>query len=195
MTYMPKLFQVQGKVWLLKQAIYGLKDAPRAFFIHRKNKLEELNFRQSDADPCLFISPTVICLVYVDDTLFVYKSPEEVDILTNKMKALGMLFNEESNVAGYLGVLLDRDPVNDTITLRQSGLSQQIVEALHLDNDIPSLRTPTDSYLPIDDDGECAHELYNYASIAGMIQYLQGHSRPDISFVVSQISRYTFNPK
>jgi len=107
---MPKLFQVEGKVWLLKRAIYGLKDAPRAYFIHTKNKLEELNFRQSDADPCLFISPTVICLIYVDDALFVYKSPEEVDILTNKMKALGMLFNEESDVAGYLGVLLDRDP-------------------------------------------------------------------------------------
>jgi hypothetical protein len=192
---MPKLFQVEGKVWLLKRAIYGLKDAPRAYFIHTKNKLEELNFRQSDADPCLFISPTVICLIYVDDALFVYKSPEEVDILTKKMKALGMLFNEESDVAGYLGVLLDRDPVNDTITLRQSGLSQRIVEALHLDDDTPTVRTPAASYLPIDEDGERGHELYNYASVAGMLQYLQGHSRPDISFAVSQISRYTFGPK
>jgi hypothetical protein len=68
------------------------------------------------------------------------------------MKALGMIFNEESDVAGYLGVLLDRDPVNDTITLRQSGLSQRIVEALHLDDDTSSLRTPADSYFSIDDD-------------------------------------------
>jgi hypothetical protein len=28
-----------------------------------------------------------------------------------------------------------------------------------------------------------------------MLQYLQGQSRPDISFAVSQISRYTFGPK
>jgi hypothetical protein len=192
---MPKLFQVEGKVWKLQRAIYGLKDAPRAYFIHTKNKLEELGFRQSDADPCLFISPTVICLIYVDDALFVYKSPQEVDILTKRMKALGMLFNEESDVAGYLGVLLDRDPINDTITLRQSGLSQRIVEALHLDDDTPTAKTPADAYLPIDEDGERAHELYNFASVAGMLQYLQGHSRPDISFAVSQISRYTFGPK
>jgi hypothetical protein len=105
------------------------------------------SFRQADADPCLFISPTVICLIYVDNALFVYKSPEEVDILTKRMKALGMLFNEESDVAGYLGVLLDRDPDdNNTITLRQSGLSQRIVEALHLDDETSSVKTPANSY-------------------------------------------------
>jgi hypothetical protein len=192
---MPKLFEADGKVWMLKRAIYGLKDAPRAYFLHTKDKLEDLNFRQSDADPCLFISPTVICLIYVDDALFVYKSPEEVNILTKKMKEIGMLFEEESDVAGYLGVLLDRDPENNTITLRQSGLAQRIVEALHLDDDTPSVKTPADAFLPLDEDGEHAHEIYNYASVAGMLQYLQGHSRPDISFAVSQISRYTFGPK
>jgi hypothetical protein len=192
---MPKLFQINGKVWKLKRALYGLKDAPRAYFLHTKGKLEELGFRQSDADPCLFISPTVICLIYVDDALFVYKSPEEVNILTRKMKDLGMLFEEESDVAGYLGVLIDRDPDNDTITLRQSGLAQRIVEALHLDDDTPSTTTPANAFLPQDLDGERAHELYNYASVAGMLQYLQGHSRPDISFAVSQVSRYTFGPR
>jgi hypothetical protein len=156
---MPKLFEVNGKVWKLKQALYGLKDAPRAYFVHTKNKLEELGFRQSDAGPCLFISPTVICLIYVDDALFVYKSPEEVNILTKKMKQIGMLFEEESNVAGYLGVLLDRDPKNNTITLRQSGLAQRIVEALHLDDDTPTVKTLADSFLPLDEDGEQAHEI------------------------------------
>jgi hypothetical protein len=114
---MPKLFEVNSKVWKLKRALYGLKDAPRAYFVHTKNKLEELRFRQSDADPCLFISPTVMCLIYVDDALFVYKSPEEVNILTKKMKQIGMIFEEESDVAGYLGVLLNQDPKNNTITL------------------------------------------------------------------------------
>ena len=28
-----------------------------------------------------------------------------------------------------------------------------------------------------------------------MLQYLQGHSRPDITFAVSQVARYTHSPK
>ena len=104
---MPKMFTSPGKVWLLKVALYGLKDTPRAYFIHNKNKLKDLGFRQSDTGPCLFISPTVTLLCYCDNCLLLYKSPEAVDILTTKMKNAGMLFEEESDVAGYLGMLID----------------------------------------------------------------------------------------
>jgi len=31
--------------------------------------------------------------------------------------------------------------------------------------------------------------LFNYASIVGMLQYLQARTRPDIPFAVSQLSR------
>ena len=192
---MPKMFTSPGKVWLLKRALYGLKDAPRAYFIHTKNKLEDLGFRQSDADPCLFISPTVTLLCYCDDCLLLYKSSEAVNTLTKQMKDAGMLFEEESDVAGYLGVLIDRDLNNDTITLRQSGLAQRIVEVLHLDDDTSSVETPANSYLPLDEDGEPIQGLYKYAFIVGMLGYLQGHSRADITFAVSQVSRYTFCQK
>ena len=31
--------------------------------------------------------------------------------------------------------------------------------------------------------------LFNYASIVGMLHYMQAHTRPDIPFAVSQLSR------
>ena len=102
----------------------------------------------------------MICLIYVDDALFVYKSLEEVDILTKKAKFLGMLSEEESDVAGYMGLLLiDQDPDNDTITFRQSGLAQRIVEALHLNDNTPPIKTPADALLPEDVDRERAHTI------------------------------------
>ena len=194
---MPKLFSKPVKVWKLKRAIYGLKNSPRAYFLHVKSKFEELGFQQFEADPCLFISPTVICLVYVDDALFIYRLEDNAKKLTCtcKMKKLGMLFEEESDIAGYLGILIERNISDNTITLCQSGLVQRIVDALHLDDNTPSVDDPTTDYLAIDDDGKKAHGLYNYASVNGMLQYLQGHTRPDISFAVSQTSRYVHSPK
>ena len=70
------------------------------------------------------------------------------------MKDTGMLFEEESDTAGYLGLLIDRNADNDTITLRQSGLAQRVVEALYLDDDTSSVETPANPYLPLDKDGE-----------------------------------------
>ena len=87
------MFTKAGKVWLLNRALYGLKDTPRAYFVHTKNKLEELGLRQSDADPCLFILPTVILLCYCDNYLLLYKTADEVGILTRRMKEVGMLLN------------------------------------------------------------------------------------------------------
>ena len=75
------------------------------------------------------------------------------------------------------------------------GLAQRIVEALHLDDVTSTVETPADSYLPLDEDGEPPQGLYNYASVVGMLGYLQGHSCADITFAVSQVSRYKFCPK
>ena len=71
-----------------------------------------------------------------------------------------MLFEEESDVACYLGVIIDRNTDNNTITLRQSGLAQRIIEALHLDDDTSPVETPADFYLPLDEDGEPIQGLY-----------------------------------
>jgi Reverse transcriptase (RNA-dependent DNA polymerase) len=68
---MPRGFTEPGKILKLKKSLYGLKQTPRNFFLLLKSKLEAVGFRlQEDLDACLFISDKVICLVYVDDTLF-----------------------------------------------------------------------------------------------------------------------------
>ena len=160
-----------------------------------KSKLESLGFKQTDSDPCLFISPTVICLIYVDDALLVYQDQGSVDDLTNRMKLAGMLFNVESDVAGYLGVLIDRRQ-DGTIVMRQEGLAKKIIEALFLNTGSATpVKTPATKFLAIDKEGEPALGLYNYASVVGMLNYLQGHSRIDIGFAVSQVARFVHSPQ
>jgi hypothetical protein len=192
---MPPGFGVPGQVWKLRKSLYGLAQSPRNYFLYTRDKLIKMGFVQSEADPCLFISSDIICLIYVDDALLFYKDKESINTLTNKMKLEGMLFREEESVAGYLGVHIDRKD-DGTIHLTQKRLADKIVDSLHLSSDdITSADTPCTKYVPIDEDGELDHDEFSYPSVVGQLNYLQGHSRPDITLATSQVARFVHKPK
>lgn len=193
---MPRGFRKPGKVLKLKKTLYGLNVGPRNFYNHLKSNLEHptLGFVQSDADQCLFISDKVIVLVYVDDTLLFARNQSDIEEVITKLRELGMLLEKEDNVAGFLGVHIERS--NDgTIHLTQKGLIKRIIDALNVEQLSPTRIPAKRGVLPKDTDGDPPNGTFNYASVVGMLQYLQAHSRPDITFAVSQCARYTFSPK
>ena len=49
--------------------------------------------------------------------LLIYENKRAADDLTDKMKKMGMLFKEEDDVAGHLGVLIDCDKDKGLTTL------------------------------------------------------------------------------
>ena len=104
-----------------------------------------------------------------------------------------MELNVEDDVAGFLGVKIER--TKDSIVLTQVGLIERIITAMGLEN-AKKVRTPaTDQRLPKDENGEPCNETFNYASVVGMLMYLAGSTRPDISFAVHQCARYTHFPR
>jgi hypothetical protein len=194
---MPRGFSQPGKVLKLKKSLYGLKQSPRNFFQFLKGKLEGVGFQQcQDVDPCLFISDKVVCLIYVDDTLLYSPRKEYIQEVVEKLRDAEMELEAEDSVAGFLGVNIERDEKDpDKITLTQSGLAKRIVEALDVGH-LPRKFTPADSKpLTKDIDGDPPDGRYNYASVIGMLQYLQGHSRPDITYAVSQCARFVHSPR
>jgi hypothetical protein len=92
----------------LKKSLYGLKQSPRNHFTNLSNKLKTLGFESCDADPCLFASNSCIFFVYVDDTLLFARSQGEIEAVVQGLKNLGMNLEEEDDVAGFLGVLIQR---------------------------------------------------------------------------------------
>ena len=58
------------QVLKLNKTLYGLRQSPRAFWKYITEKLEACGLKQSKFDPCLFIGPDVMCIVYVDDLIF-----------------------------------------------------------------------------------------------------------------------------
>ena len=54
----------------LIKSLYGLRQAPRTFFEKLRDGLLEQGYTQSEIDACLFMKHGIICVVYVDDTIF-----------------------------------------------------------------------------------------------------------------------------
>ena len=99
---------------------------------------------------------------------------------------------EEQEIAGFLGISIKRQ--GNIIKLSQEGFIKRVIEALGIRH-LPRHYTPA-SALPLvkDPDGDPPYEEYSYASVVGMMQYLQAHSWSEISYAVSQCARFTHNP-
>jgi hypothetical protein len=82
------------------------------------------------------------------------------------------------------------NPIDSSITLTQSGLIKYIIEALDI-GDLPEKKTPASSiHLVKDEAGEPSEGMFSYSSVVGMLQYLQNHTRPDITYAVRQCARF-----
>ena len=188
---MPRGFSEPGKVLKLKKSLYGLKQSSRNFFQHLKGKLESCGFKSNDnLDPCLFISEKVIVLVYCDDTLLFSPKAEYIEETIQDLTEADLELNVEDSVAGFLGVHIERNDADGSIKLTQKGLIKRIIEALGVGSH-PIKHTPaTAEPLVKDEFGDPPDGSYSYPSVIGMLQYLQGHSRPDITYAVSQCARF-----
>jgi hypothetical protein len=179
----------------LNKALYGLKQAPRHFFNHLKARLEKHGVRQSTCDPCLFIGNHIIVVVYVDDLLLYAREDSTIDKLIKDLHDDGVWIRKEGSAEGFLGVDIKQNQ-DGSFTLTQTGLITRVLDALGLhasftsEKDTPAETTP----LPKDTDGDPPDSSINYPSVVGMLLYLAGHTRPDISFAVHQCARYTFKP-
>jgi hypothetical protein len=182
----------------LNKCIYGLRQSSRCFFNYLKDILEDNDLKQSELDPCLFIGKKVIVVVYVDDLLLFSKDDAEFDKLIDSIKKANVAIRREGTAEGFLGVDIKREdsPSGPQITLLQTGLTQRIISALGLSSSLSTkIDTPAEvGALPKDADGAEALGNFSYPSVIGMLLYLTGHSRPDISFAVHQCARYTFKP-
>jgi hypothetical protein len=127
--------------------------------------------------------------VYVDDILFFAKRDEDINDVIAALQRKEIQIRREGTAEGFLCVGVQRTKLTSgkhQIKLTQAGLTKRIVEALGLCSSYSTkISTPAEaSPLPKDADGAPASENFNYAAVVGMLLYLCGYSRPDISFAV-----------
>ena len=132
----------------------------------------------------------------MDDCCFFLPKEECIDKLLDDLKhKCGLDLNFENNVAGFLGVHMDRKQ-DGKIELTQKGLSERIITALGLESMSNAASTPAESRaLGADEDGAPCQETYSYRSVIGMLLYLSNTTRPDLAFAVHQCASFSHNPK
>ena len=128
------------QVLKLNMTLYGLRQRPRAFWKYMTEKLEKVGLKQSKFDPCLFIGPDVICIVYVDDLIFWSRDLAKIDKIGLELCKLGVALEEEEDAAGFLGVKFDQDKSTGHIEMKQTGLIQRVIETLGLKMGMPRER-------------------------------------------------------
>jgi hypothetical protein len=181
----PRSFRTKVKhVFCLQRSLYCLRQAPRHFFTYLSARLVTNR---------LTMSSTMIVIVYVDDLLIYAKTNSEIDDLICSLQQDEINLRREGTADGYLGV--DIKQIDGQLHLTQSGLSRRIITAFGLDKYSNSCQSPAVvTPLTKDLDGDKACGTINYASVIGMLLYLCGHSRPDLTFAVHQCARYSFAP-
>ena len=139
----------------------------------------------------------MICVVYVDNIIFWSKDTEDINSSAMQLRELGVNLEQEDNTAGFLGVTLEWDPETGLLEMKQMGLIKQVIKALGLDDGlVKGKKTPSESKPLVKNiNGEAASGAFSYSSVVGILLYLSGHTRPDITFAVNCCAQYMFCPK
>jgi len=102
-------------------------------------------------------------------------------------------FRDEGNFETFLGVSV-KQLEDKSIELTQPQLIRKLLMLLDL-GEVNPKPTPAVEVLSKDVDGEVRKYQWNYRQAVGIMEYLKITTRPDITFAVSQVARFSNNPK
>ncbi|GJT71556.1 putative ribonuclease H-like domain-containing protein [Tanacetum coccineum] len=184
-----------NKVYKVIKALYGLHQAPRAWYETLSSFLMENGFRRGTIDKTLFIkkkkSDIMLVQVYVDDIIF---GSTKKSMCTEFEECMHKRFQMSSmgELTFFLGLQVKQQP--DGIFISQDKYVADILKKF----DFLSIRTattPIESNKPLvkDEDGVDV-DVHVYRSMIGSLMYLTA-SRPNIMFAVCACARFQVTPK
>jgi hypothetical protein len=174
-------------VCLLSHSLYGLRQAPRAWFERFVGHVTSLGFVQSRADTSLFVyhrnRAMAYLLLYVDDMIL---SASSTGLLRHVIKRLQDAFTvkDMGPVHHFLGIGVRR--TRNDFFLSQAQYAKDLLERASMANCKP-VATPADMKPKASaTDGTPVDDASSYRSLAGALQYLT-ITRPDIAYAVQQV--------
>nr|GEX36195.1 putative ribonuclease H-like domain-containing protein [Tanacetum cinerariifolium] len=183
------------KVYKLVKALYGIHQAPRAWYETLANYLLENGFQRGKIDKNLFIQrqkyDILLVQIYVDDIIFGATNKDLCKYFKKLMKDKFQM-SSMGELTFFLGLQVKKKKDRKFISqdkyvaeiLRKFGLTEGKSASTHIDTEKPLLKDP---------DGEDV-DVHTYRSMIGSLMYLTS-SRPDIMFTVCACARFQVTPK
>lgn len=192
---------VDGKnedyVLRLHRNVYGGKAASRTFYQYLSQKLiEEVGFKRSEVDECVFYRGSVMYVLYTDDSILAGPDLKEVERAIEDIKKAKLDITIEGDIQDFLGVNIDRRE-DGTVHLTQPHLIEQILKDLRLEDNATTKTLPAacSKLLSRHSDSPDFDGSFNYRSVIGKLNYLEKGSRSDIAYIVHQCARFSSCPK
>lgn len=182
--------KTDGKVCKLKKAIYGLKQASRAWNDRCNAVLSMLGFSPLVLEPCVYVyfsnGEFALIALYVDDFLLFSSCDKLRDTIKER---LGESFDikDLGEAKNVLGMRIQRG-ADGSLTLDQSAYTEKILKKYKLWS-ANSSSTPMEEGLDPQKPDSCEEGL-DFQGIIGSLMYLAVCTRPDISFSVTKLSQY-----
>ncbi|MBW0562013.1 hypothetical protein O181_101728 [Austropuccinia psidii MF-1] len=179
----------------LNKAIYGLKQAPLAWYKCLKDWLISVKFKPCILDPYVFhrsLDPPIWLYLHVDNIGIIDKNV----MLFKKEIAKRFEIKDLGEADLMLGVSIEHG--NNTITLDQQHFTESLLNQYGMTDCKPASTPliPNDHLSPATDKEKAKFEVLgvNFCSAVGSINYLSSATRPDLSFAVSTLFQYLENP-
>lgn len=193
----PPGFEEKGKegwVCRLKKAVYGLHQAPRAFYLHITNVLSRAGFKSIHGDPSIFVKNAnghvSFIGLYVDDAIIASSSPSELRATKQFLMAnFKMTWTDTPKM--LLGIELHRDREAGTLRLSQQHYAEEILETFGMTSCTPK-KLPMLNTFPAfpGDQKPLPDKRYPYLQFIGKLNYLARSTRPDLAFVASHLATF-----
>lgn len=189
-----------GYVCRLKKCLYGLKQASRNWNDKFKEFVISHGLLQSESDPCVFVKEAntqdcIILCLYVDDGLIACKRKE---ILNSFVSSLVLEFEITCHEPScYVGLEITRDRKRRMLSINQQGYISRILHRFGMEESKPVI-SPMDPSIKLTDvlqEEKTTNKRFPYREAVGCLNYVAIISRPDISFAVNTLARYSNNPQ
>ncbi|CAD6505921.1 BgTH12-06853 [Blumeria graminis f. sp. triticale] len=194
-TKCPPGFEHRGDGLLVFFGMYGLKPSALDWYKTYKSAALEIGLSIVPGSPSIFQNSWLIMIVYVDDILIAYHPRHDDKFRAFETKFLQMFeFRKLGNVENFIGVRFERDEAEKKLWLVQDSFISKLEEKfkinIHAKHRIPLPSNPLQPY-----DGIASpSQIHQYQQKAGSVNWLAVLTRPDISWSVSELSKYLQNP-